>query len=211
MLLHRGLEVAFLERLVLEESVGARGAVAAVDREWLFGPIAGEADLAPVRDVFRTALARAGKNAIHLGHREAFDRIVLVHEHRESINGDGDFRWLVAEFFLEGIDLRALHWAAHRPKLGSALDQGWRRGGRALAFDLDIHIRVGFFETLGPKCHEVVQRVRPDRVQISADAADRCVNGDGRIHLDFLSPRGGGEEGQGGKEKDGFFHVKAKS
>ena len=206
LLLDGGLEVALLERFVFEESIGARGAVATIDRDVFGSPIAGESELAPSRDVFGTALAGAGKNTIHLGHREAFDRIVLVHEHCEGIDGDGDFRGLIAELFLEGVALGALHRAAHRAELGGALDQGRRRGGRALAFDLDVHIRVGFFETLGPKRHQVVQRVRTDRVQVSADAADGRVGLDCRIHRDFFGARGCGGESKGGEDKEWFFH-----
>ncbi len=59
LLLHGRLEVALLERLVLEKPVGAGGAVAAEKGNRLRRPIASEAELAPGGNVLRTAFARA--------------------------------------------------------------------------------------------------------------------------------------------------------
>ena len=93
-----------------------------------------------------------------------------------------------------------LHGAAHWAELSSAFDQGWRSRGGAFAFDLDVHIWVGFLESFGPEGHEVVQGIRTDGIEVAGNAADRFVGGDGVVNFDFV---GANTEGGDGSKKEG--------
>src|SRR5882724_1720223 len=176
LLLHRVLVVAVLERVLLEEPVGARSGVTSVEADRLAGPFTGEAELSPGGDVFLIALAtRFREDRVDLRDGQALDRVVLVHEHPERVDRRADLGRLVAVLLLELIDLGPLHRARHRPQLGGAGDEGRRRRRGPLAFDLDLRVRVELRERLGPEGHHVVERVGADAVDVATHAAGWLV------------------------------------
>ena len=121
------------------------------------------------------ALAGLREDAVDLGQRQSLDRIVLVDVDGQAIQGDADPRRLEAVLLLEGVFLLGLHLARHRPKLGRACGQGRRGGGRSLAFDLNLHVRIELVERLGPIGHQVVQRVGADAVEAAVHARHLLV------------------------------------
>src|SRR6185503_18094855 len=123
LLLDRVLEVAVLERVLLEEAVGARRGVAPVQADRLLSPRAGEAELAPRRDLVTALAPGLREEGVHLLERQTPERVVLVDEDGERVDGRADRRRLVAVLLLERVDLRALHLARHRSELRGAVDE----------------------------------------------------------------------------------------
>src|SRR5205085_4008957 len=143
LLLHLVFVIAVAEHVLFEETVGAGGRVASVDADRAIRPIALQADLSPRLDIFlRAGTARFREDRVDLRDAQALERVVLVDEHRERVDGDTDRRRFVTELLLEVVELGALHRARHRSELRGAGDQRRRRRARALAFDLDPHARV---------------------------------------------------------------------
>src|SRR5215468_7938912 len=101
--------------MLFKESIGPRGAVAAVERDGPIRPLTSQAQFTPGVDRLTTALVRARKDAVELVQREALDWVVLVHKHGQGINSNFDFRGLVAIFLLKGVAFCRLHLPAHRP------------------------------------------------------------------------------------------------
>ncbi len=187
--------------MLLEIAVGARGRVAAVERDRLAGELARHAGLVPGGDiVLGAAAARPREDRVELRQRQALDRVVLVDEDRQGIDRDAQLGRLVAELLLELVDLGALHRPRHRAELGGAVDQRRRRRRRALALDLDLDAGIGLAEVLGPERHQVVERVGADRLEIARDAADLGVGRQPRIDL-LGGGRRRGDENGGGREK----------
>src|SRR5690606_13317424 len=129
LLVHARAEVALAQRLFLEVAAGTGDRVAAVQLDVAVRPGAGHAEITPAADVLRVAaLAGGGEDRVHLRNAQAPDRVVLVHEHGERVDGHGDGQRLVAELLLEGLDFLVLHVAAHRTEVGGAFGQCRRRG-----------------------------------------------------------------------------------
>ena len=93
LLLHLVLVVTVLQDVLLEEPVRSGSRVPAVEADRLRRPLAREAELAPCLHVLGVPAApRLGERGVHLGEREALDGIVLVHEHRERVDGGANRR-----------------------------------------------------------------------------------------------------------------------
>lgn len=190
LLLDAAFEVAFAEGVFLEEAVGAGGAVTAKEGDGAAFPGI-HTELAPVCDVCRSAeFTGRGKYTVNLGQGEALEGAVLVSKYGQGIHGHFDLGRLVAKFLFEGVDLFLLHLTAHRAELAGAADEGWRSGGGAFAFDLNVYIRILGFETLSPKGHEVVKRIGTDGDEISRDTADLFVFRDGGVHFSTVGECG---------------------
>src|SRR6266850_893134 len=118
LLLDLVLEIAVLQRVLLEEAVGARRRVTAVQAERLVRPIARQPELAPRPDVVLvTRTTRLREDRVDLSQRQARDGVVLVDEHGERVHRRANGRRLVAVLLLERVELRALHLARHRAEL----------------------------------------------------------------------------------------------
>src|SRR6266446_1914653 len=190
LLLDLVLVVAVLERVLLEEAVGARGRVAAVEAQRPVGPLTRQPELTPRPEVVLCALTtRLREDGVDLDDREARDRVVLVHEHGERVHRRADRRGLVAVLLLERVDFRALHLARHRPELRGAADERGRRRRRALALDLDLGVGIKLLEALRPVGHEVVEGIRADARDVAAHAAHRLVGREVRIELRLADGR----------------------
>src|SRR5438093_227175 len=198
LLLDLVLVVAVLERVLLEEAVGARGRVAAVEAQRPVGPLTRQPELAPRPEVVLCALTtRLREDGVDLGDREARDRVVLVHEHGERVHRRADRRGLVAVLLLERVDFRALHLARHRPELrgpadergrlpsaGSRAPDGSPPRGRELG-SRELGAQAGDVDVDGPRLHEAIPA--PHRVQqllAAEDAPGRA--GQDREQLELL-------------------------
>src|SRR5262249_47365756 len=154
------LVVALGERVLLEVAVRSRRRVAAVEADRLAPPVPRQPDLTPAGDVLRTAaLPGLREDRVDLRERELLDRVVLVDEDADPVDGDANRGRLVPVLLLESIDLLGLHEAAHRPELRRPRDErGW--GGRgSLPLDLDLDARIRGAERLRPERHGVVESV----------------------------------------------------
>src|SRR5262245_14405193 len=209
LLLHRVLVVAVLQRVLLEEAVGAGRRVAPVETDGPARPVAGQAELTPRRDVVLGALPPGlGEHRIGLGDGHALDRIVLVDEDRQRVDGRTDLRGLVTVLLLELVDLGALHRSGHGAELRGAGDQCRRRRRRALALDLDLRVRIELPEGFRPVRHQVVEGVRPDARDVSAHAADGLVGGQLGIdlHLGARYSRQDDQPGRRGRDHSPLLH-----
>src|SRR4029077_11051958 len=89
------LVVAAEQGVFLEEAVCTGFGIAAVQANWLVGPLALEAELPPGFDVFLgAALAILGENGVYLLERQLLDRTILVDENAERIDGRFESRRL---------------------------------------------------------------------------------------------------------------------
>src|SRR5260370_19787182 len=101
LLLHGVLVVAVGERVLLEEPVGARCGVAAVESDGSVGPISGQAELAPGLDVGLVAsLAGLREYRVDLGEGQLLEGVVLVHPDGERVVGGAELAGLVAVLLL---------------------------------------------------------------------------------------------------------------
>ena len=168
LLLDRVLVVAVLQHVLLEESVRAGGGVAAVEADRLARPFAGEAELAPGRDVFLGAALRRDleKIASTCSSVRHLMRVVLVDEDRERVDRRRICGRLVAVLLLELVDLGGLHLAGHRAELGGAGDQRRRRGRGALALDLDLDVRVDFLNLSAQNVIRLLRVSEPTLVRL---------------------------------------------
>ena len=160
LLLHLVAVVALAQGLALEEAVGARSRVAAVQADGGIGVRAGQTQLTPPREIRGVPAASGlGEHGVHLGQGQAGDGIVLVDEDGQGIQRSAQERGGVPEALLELVLLRRLHGPGHGSQLGGSLDQRRRSRARALALDLDAHIGVVLAEGLKPERHQVVHGV----------------------------------------------------
>ena len=177
LLLDRVLVVAVLQRVLLEEAVGAARRVAAVEADRPVRPVAREPELAPGLDVFLVAaLAGLREHRLDLRQRHLLDRVVLVHVDRERVVGRSSARSACSRTWPRT-------GRSPSPRISRdigpncavpAMSAGGRRG-RALAFDLDLDVRIHLPERLGPERHHVVHRVGADAAQAARHAADLLV------------------------------------
>src|SRR5690606_19075891 len=163
-----GFEVAFAQGLFLEVAVGAGYRVTTEQLDRLARPFAAQADVPPASQVLvLTAQTGAGEDRVDLLHGQRLDRVVLVHEHGQGVDGHRNGGGLVAVFLLEGLDLTVLHRTAHWPHIGGAFGQrGWRSGGTG-GLDLDVYVGVVLLELFCPQGHQVGQRVGADAGQVA--------------------------------------------
>jgi len=144
---------------------------------------------------FATAPLAPGlrEHRVHLLQRQLLERVVLVHIDRERVVGRPQLRGLIAILGFELVDLGGSHRARHRAELRGTGDQRGRRGGAALALDLDLDVRIHLEEGLGPQRHHVVHRVGADAVDVAGDSRGLLVRRQAGIDLDLLGERGGRE------------------
>src|SRR5690606_26316458 len=90
---------------VLEVTIGARGRVAAIERDRAIGPVAGQADITPSGDTLVEAAGTGRReDRVNLLQRKALDRVVLVHKHAERIDGAANRGRCVAVTLFEALD-----------------------------------------------------------------------------------------------------------
>src|SRR5690606_18937707 len=95
------LEVAFAQSGFFEVTVGAGHGVTTEELNRLIRPVTGQTDITPGFDVAAAAQARRRENTVDLRHIQALDRVVLVHKHRQCVDGNRYSRRLVAVLLFE--------------------------------------------------------------------------------------------------------------
>jgi len=125
-----------------------------------------------------------GEDRVHLRHRHAFDRVVLVHIDGESIDRHRERRRFIFVFPFKGVHLGGFHGPGHRPDLRRAFDQGRRGGAGPFALDLNFDVGILLAEAFRPQRHQIVQRIRADTVEVARDAGDLGVGLEIGIELD---------------------------
>ena len=117
------------------------------------------------------ALAGLRENAIQLGQRETFDRVVLVDIDRQAVHGHVEAGGLEAVLRLERVFFLAASSSATSARTATA---PCVKAGGAVAEPLpsisNLHIRILLAETLGPVGHQVVQGVGADTVEVAGNA-----------------------------------------
>ena len=194
--------------MFLEIAVGAARRIAAIEADRLVLPFPLEAEVAPGADVvLESAIAILREDRVDLLQRQLFQGIVLVHEDGEHVDRRGQNRRWIAVLGLEGVDLRRLPLTAHGAERARALDQGRRRGGRALAFDPLLHAGIELLEAFGPVGHEIVHGVGADALQRPGDLA-RHLRVGGDFHIGRPADA---EEGDQAPQKSTRCHVTSAS
>ena len=125
-----------------------------------------------------------GERRIHLRHRHAFDRVVLVHIDGESIDRHREGRRFIFVFPFKGVHLGGFHGPRHRPDLRRALNQGRWGGAGPFALDLNFDVGILFAKSFSPEGHEIVERIRAYAVDIAGHPADFDVGFQGWVELD---------------------------
>ena len=178
-------EVAVLERILLEKSVGAGCRVSAIDADRRSRHFARNPQLIPpFKGLLRTKSAGLREDCIDLRHRESLDRVVLVDVDGQRVDGDRKCGRFIAEFSFEGIDLGIFHRAGHWTQLRSPFDQSRWCGAGSLPFDLNFDAWILLAKSFGPQRHEVVERVRPNAVDIACHPSDFHIALQGRVQYD---------------------------
>ena len=122
-----------------------------------------------------TALTAGGEDTVNLSKGETGDGVVLVHEDRERVDSHRNGGRLVAVATFEGSDFRSLHDSAHRAGLSNTRGECRNRGRRALAFDLNLNVGVANLESFSPEGHQIIERVRAHRVQVTGNSGSNLI------------------------------------